>query len=181
MDPVILYASLALVFILGVFGVVFAKLVSGDRLKSSACDDASMFSPCRYEVMERLLDDSDAKLLRSYPGYNRKAEDRFRVVRVEIFRGYMHQLAHDFRQLCKALKFLMVTSRTDRPDLATVLFKQQLGFAFAMGSVEFKLLLYEHGWRGVDVRSLMRPLDAMRLQLQALAMMAEPNSAHSPA
>jgi hypothetical protein len=46
-----------------------------------------------------------------------------------------------------------------------------------MVNVEFKLVVYASGWRGVDASSLIRSLDAMRDRLQSLAVLPEPTLA----
>ena len=87
------------------------------------------------------------------------------------------QLSEDFNRICKAIKWRLVTSQADRPDLAGFLMKQQLIFVFAMMSVELKLVLYGFGWSNVDVYRLRRSVDEACARLRSLAAIAEPSVA----
>jgi hypothetical protein len=157
------------------FGVVFARLISRDRLVAFSDDWEDVVSPTRYRPMERLLEETDQQLVAAMG--DRKMEQEFRRVRVRIFRGFMQQVSDDFNRICKAIKLLMVTSQTDRPDLSGFLMKQQLVFAFAMMSMEVKLTLYGFGGNIVDARALTRSFDQVRAQLQTLAAIVEPAAA----
>jgi hypothetical protein len=175
MSVMMLLATLIFIFLAGGFGLLFARLSSGDRLSVPPEEWEGIFSPTRYHAMERLLDDTDAEFLRAHGSFDRKAEKAFRSTRIHLFRGYMRQLSADFNRICKALKVLMVHSQVDRPDLAGLIMKQQFTFSLAMMKLEVKLTLYGFGWTGVDAKAVMEPLAAVRAQLQALAAMAEPS------
>ena len=174
MDLITLAATVILMCLAAGFGVLFARLTSRDRLHLPREEWDGLFSLSRYKAMERLLDETDERFLRSHQTFTRQEEKKFRSQRVKLFRGYMHQLSEDFNRICKALKLLMVESRIDRPDLAGLLLKQQFTFSLAMMAVEVKLILYGVGWAGVDVKALMEPLTTVRAQLQALAAVAVP-------
>jgi hypothetical protein len=62
----------------------------------------------------------------------------------------------------------MLQSRHDRPDLAGVLVQHQVMFASGMAMVYFRLFLYRWGVCGVDVTSLVKNFDLMRLELRSL-------------
>ena len=62
----------------------------------------------------------------------------------------------------------MLQSRHDRPDLAGVLLQHQAMFAWGMAMVYSRLFLYRWGVCGVDVTSLVRIFDLMRLELRSL-------------
>ena len=177
MDSITVFATLIFVCLAAGFGVVFARLISRDRLNFPAEEGDDLFSPTRYKAMERLLDETDEKFLKSQLRFDRQTEKKFRATRIKIFRGYMHQLSADFERVSKAVKVLMVQSKTDRPDLAGLLMKQQFTFTFAIMTVECKLFLYGLGWRGVDAKALVEPLIEMRSQLQLLAGIANPAAA----
>jgi len=159
------------------FAWLFAKLISRDRTTGFPDDSDEIFSPTRYRVMERLLNEADRDFLRSQPGWNDRKERRYRKARIKIFRGYVHQLSDDFNKICKAIKILIVASEVDRPDLAGLLMKQKFLFAFRMISVELKLSLYGLGWSGVNHHYLMQSLEAMRSQLHAFAAVAQASQA----
>jgi|SRR5579872_5175093 len=175
MDLLLISATLFLIVLAAGFGFLFARLTSRDRLTLPPEEWEGLFSPARYQAMERLLHENDRQFLWSQPRFNQGADRKFRTMRVKIFRGYMQQLSEDFNRISKALKVMMVHSQVDRPDLAGLLLKQQFTFAFTMMIVEVRLTLYSFGWRGGNAQVLMQPLAAIRSQLQALAAIAEPS------
>jgi hypothetical protein len=122
----------------------------------------------RYRPMIRLLDGKDIDFLRSQPGFTPKMARKLRQQRCQIFRGYLRSLSADFRRVCAAIKILMMQSRQDRPDLAGILFHQQMMFALGMISVQSRLVLYRLGICGVEVSSLVRIFDSMRIELRSL-------------
>jgi hypothetical protein len=122
----------------------------------------------RYRPMMRLLDGGDLEFLRSQPGFTPRMATKLRVQRCQIFRGYLRCLNGDFQRVCAAMKVLMLQSRHDRPDLAGVLVQHQAMFAWGMAMVYSRLFLYRWGVCGVDVTSLVRIFDLMRLELRSL-------------
>jgi len=122
----------------------------------------------RYRPMMRLLDGADLDFLRSQPGFTPRMAAKLRTQRCQIFRGYLRCLNGDFQRVCAAIKILMLQSREDRPDLAGLLIQQQMRFACEMGLVYFRLFLYRWGLCGVDVSSLVKNFDRMRLELRSL-------------
>lgn len=123
----------------------------------------------RYRPMMRLLDDRDLEFLRSQPGFTPRMATRLRTQRCRIFRGYLRCLEGDFRRVCMAVKVLMLQSRHDRPDLAAALVRHQATFALSLAIVNVRVFAYRWGLGGVDVSSLVRSFDAMRLELRSLA------------
>ncbi len=128
----------------------------------------------RYRPMMRLLDGGDVEFLRTQPGFTPKMVTRLRIQRCQIFRGYLRSLNSDFGRVCAAIKLVMLQSRHDRPDLAGALMRQQLQFAAGIASVQFRLVLYRWGFCGVDVTSLVKIFDMMRLELRTLVPAASP-------
>jgi len=128
----------------------------------------------RYRPMMRLLDGEDLEFLGSQPGFAPRMAAKLRLQRCQIFRGYLRCLNLDFKRVCTALKVLMLQSRHDRPDLASALVRQQLMFAFGMTMVQSRLFLYRWGVCGVDVTSLVKIFEAMRLELRSLVPAALP-------
>jgi hypothetical protein len=166
MAIMIISAILIFVGLAAGFVVVFVRLNSKERLAAAPQDWEGIFSPAAYQPMERLLGGADEQFVRSHsPARERK----HRAVRVQIFRGYLRQMSQDFNRVCQAVKMLMVSSRVDRPDLAGLLMKQQVGFAVALMRIRLDLVLYQFGWAGVDLKQLMQPLNTVRAQLQSLA------------
>ena len=93
---------------------------------------------------------------------------KLRTERCQVFRGYLRSLRADFQRVCAALKLLMVHSRYDRPDLASVLIQQQVRFECGMVLVGFRLFLYRWGVCGVDVTDVVKIFDVARLELRRL-------------
>jgi hypothetical protein len=93
---------------------------------------------------------------------------KLRTERCQVFRGYLRCLNADFQRVCVALKLLMLHSRFDRPDLASVLVRQQVMFEIGMVLVGLRLFLYRWGLCGVDVTSLVQIFDTTRLELRRL-------------
>lgn len=122
----------------------------------------------RYSPMLRLLNQEDLHFLRAQPGYTPQRATKFRIQRCQIFRGYLRQLDSDFKRTCVALKVLMVQSEHDRPDLASVLMRNQMTFAYGMMTVQFQLVFYRYGIGTVDVTGLVKVFDGLRLELRTL-------------
>jgi len=169
MDVVIVAGAVGLILCGAGFVIVFARLISRDRLVSIPNDPQSLlFSPARYRAMERLLDEVDQKFISSHHACTPRMQKRFRKARVRIFRGYTRQLSDDFSRISKAIRAHMVSSQVDRTALAGVMMREQLRFALQMTLVEIRLILYGFGWRGVDTSGVLHCLEHMRAQLQAL-------------
>jgi hypothetical protein len=131
----------------------------------------------RYRPMARLLDSGDMEFLRSQPGFTPQMLNKLRSQRCQIFRGYLRCLQSDFGRVCSAIKLVMLQSRHDRPDLAAALIRHQLMFATSMVMVYGRLGLYNWGLCGVNVATLVKSFDKMRLELRTLIPAAVPMGA----
>ena len=131
----------------------------------------------RYRPMMRLLDGEDIEFLRTQPGFTPRMAARLRLQRCQIFQGYLRCLTADFGRVCAAVKLLVVQSNLDRPDLPSVLLHQQAMFACGVAAVQFRLFLYRWGLCNVDVTSLVKTFDRMRLELKVLVPAAVPAGA----
>jgi hypothetical protein len=89
----------------------------------------------------------------------------------------MLQLFDEARRIIRALKLLIITSETDRSDLASAVLKLQILFVVSAISVEVKLGMYQFGWSGMDACSLTGSLRAVRAQLQPFAALTQPAQA----
>ena len=118
--------------------------------------------------MLRLLDQEDLDFLRAQPGFTARMATEFRIQRCRALRDYLRQMDHDFKRICMALKILTVQSKHDRGDLASVLVRSQITFAYGMMMAQFQLVLYRYGVWTVDVTDLMKLFDGMRFELRAL-------------
>jgi len=166
---------MSLVFTVSVFicltlGVCLGLLVRRARLAprrlpvtTDWLDDLSME---RYLPMFRSLDEGDFRLLSRQPGFNPQMAARLREQRWRMVQGYVRSMEVDFGLLSTALKIVMAQALEDRPDLATALIRSQLTFTFGMAAVHLRLLLYRWGFGGVEVASLPKLLEGMRLEVR---------------
>jgi hypothetical protein len=128
----------------------------------------------RYRPMMRLLDSRDIEFLRSQAGFTPKMEAKLRAQRCQIFRGYLRCLDMDFQRVCMALKLVLLHSEQDRPDLSALLVHHRIMFATGLLAARFRLFLYRWGICTVDVTSLVRIFDVMRIELRTLVPAAVP-------
>lgn len=178
MEVVIIAGIAGLILLIAGFAFLFKKVLSRRDEDFSPADIVNEpFSPERYRAMERVLAKADEYFIASHPGCTGGMTKRFRKVRIAIFRGYVHLLSEDFNRICKVIKLRMITSESDRSELAGVMMKQQFRFVMGMMYVECKLSLYSLGWKGIDASGLVHSLDAMRAQLQTLSALAAPAAA----
>jgi len=141
--------------------------VTGGKLPVTA-EWIDELSAERYRPMMRLLDGADLEFLSSQPGFTPKMATKLRIQRCQIFRGYLRGLSADFGRVCAAIKVLLLQSRNDRPDLAAALMRYQVTFAWGLLTVNVRLVLYRLGVGTVDVSSLVRIFDLMRMELRTL-------------
>jgi hypothetical protein len=160
-------ALLALLAALGFF-FLFRRLVSPRRDQGANLDWCNQFSVAKYRPMERLFSDADYEFLAAQPGYSRRITRTLQAERRRIFRHYLRSLSRDFDRLHRAAGFLLLHSPQDRPDLVSALLKQKLIFRYALVSVYCGLALQSLGIGKVDVRGLVRPVEALREQLRQL-------------
>jgi len=128
MNPVFLVAAAGFIVLGTGFLILFARLISSD-IPAFSEDIEGIFSPERYEEMERLLD------VRLFFQPDRPTV-LLRRERIRVFRWYIHQLSNDFNHICIALKMIMINSQVDRPDVAGAVMKQQVSFC-----------IHDHGGR----------------------------------
>jgi hypothetical protein len=113
---------------------------------------------CRpYKPMLRLLSAEDIQFVSSAPGLRRELRARRR----RIFRSYLRCLSKDYSRLLGGVRWIMVNSDIDRPDLAILLSRQRRAFAIAICRVEWKLALHAAGAENVkiDVSGLVGAID----------------------
>jgi len=163
-------------FAIALFLIIRKVAFSGGDLPVTA-EWIDELSTERYRPMMRLLDGRDLEFLKAQPGFNAEMAVRIRQQRCQIFGGYLRCLSTDFRRISSALKLIMLQSRQDRPDLAGILLRHQLAFGWGMIAVHCRLLLYRWGIGTVDVASLVRIFDAVRIELRSLVPAAVPAAA----
>ena len=121
----------------------------------------------RYHPMLRLLNEDELAFLRSQPGFTPQLASQYRHQRCQIFRGYLGCLGGDFHRLVMAVQVLMLQAGADRSDLASLLVRNWLAFAGAMGLARVRLVLYRFGIGRVNAAGLLSQFDGMRLALCA--------------
>jgi hypothetical protein len=156
-----LAAGVAIAFLL-------RKLFASPKTLPVSVDWINDLSAIRYRPMERLLSAEDERFLASQPGCNRKMVRRLRSERRRLFRGYLACLSTDFGRVGAALRLIMTHAAQDRPDLAGILYKQQVLFAIGMLNVHWCLTLHALGFGTVDVSGLVRAMEFMRLELRQM-------------
>ena len=67
------------------------------------------------------------------------------VQRRKLTHEHLLHLKDDFKLICMALKFVVVESERDRPDLAWVLARNQMTFAYGLMVVRFRLACFVCG------------------------------------
>jgi len=144
--------------------LLFRKLSSSGSSLPLTADWIEELSIDCYRPMLRLLDGEDLT-------------DEVRMDRCQLFRDHLRHLTEDFGRVCTALKVVMLQSGLDRPDLASILIHQQMMYTCGLLVVYSRLFLYRWGICTVDVTSLLKIFDGMRLELQSMLSMAEPMSA----
>jgi hypothetical protein len=110
-----------------------------------------------YKPMLRLLSNEDMQLVSAAPALKRD----LRAQRRRIFRSYLRCLSKDYSRLFGGVRWIMVNSDVDRPDLAMLLSRQRRAFAIAMCRIEWKLALHAAGVENVkiDVSGLVGAVD----------------------
>src|ERR1017187_7983468 len=168
-----IFMIILVALILGI-GALVRMLGSTDRSLPVTAEWIDDLSTDRYRPMMRLLDSRDIEFLRSQAGFTPKMEAKLRAQRCQIFRGYLRCLDMDFQRVCMALKLVLLHSEQDRPDLSALLVHHRIMFATGLLAARFRLFLYRWGICTVDVTSLLRIFDVMRIELRTLVPAAMP-------
>ena len=100
-----------------------------------------------YKPMLRLLSEDDMQFVAASPALRK----HLRARRRQIFRSYLRCLARDYSRLFGGVRWIMVNSNVDRPDLAILLSRQRRAFALAMCRIEWKLALHAAGFEHVKL------------------------------
>ena len=168
MDVLITFSIILAVGLLAL-GAFFLRtlLQTGNNLPLTS-DWIEELSVERYRPMLRMLDSTDIEFLRSQPGFTPQMGAKLRQQRAQMFSGYLRSLESDFTRVCSATKLVMFHSNQDRPDLAKTLLRQQFQFAIGMVNVRCQLFLYRWGLCHVEVSSLLKLFDGVRLELRTM-------------
>lgn len=171
----ILFAALLLLALMGFLtAFLIRRLTTTDQCLPVTAQWLSDLSPDRYRPMLRLLAEEDFQFLRVQSGFVPEMEARLRAQRAQIFASYLDCLDKDFQKVCLALKVLLLQSRYDRPDLASLLVRNQILFLINLQIIRVRLFLYRRGLSSVDVGSLVERFDSMRIELRTLVPATDP-------
>ena len=157
------FFAFLLLIVLGTAGLLFWSKFRA--LSSVAASNSFSLSTDRYRPMLRLLSENDL----TYVARNAKLHKALCAGRRKIFREYLRCLTRDYARLLAALRYVMVQSGTDRPDLARAIARNRILFAIAICRIEVHLALHASGLSTVDISNLVEALEVLRSQVRVLA------------
>ncbi len=168
-NPLII-AGVGVFAVLAVMLLLLARRVlASGRQREVSPEWLRSFSTARYRPMERILAEEDFRFLASQCGYEPRIERKLRAARRRVFRQYLRCLRKDFARLEACVRWLMVHSAVDRPDLARLLWRYKFAFLCAVAAAEARLLLHGFGLQPADAGRLVSALDLLRGELKRLA------------
>jgi len=103
------------------------------------------FSADKYRPMQRLLDERDYIFLKAQPGYHPSIARNLRRQRQKVYRAYLRSLVKDFNRFHAAAVAMLLTSETDRPELAVELTRIKAQFQMAVFAVRVRLVMNSVG------------------------------------
>jgi hypothetical protein len=130
----VLIAAISATFFFALF-----RHASGARLPGPKWLDE--FSLDKYRPLERLFDRDDLEFLAAQPGYTAALGRKLASSRRTVARLYLTELTIDFDRLVRLGREMMATSKEDRPDLASALFRQWITFHFRVLGLRLRLRL----------------------------------------
>jgi hypothetical protein len=122
-----------------------------------------------YLPMLRLLDDSDFRFLSAQPGFTPELAARVRAQRYRVFQAYLRDLRHDFEHISATLKLVLAHSPDNRPDLARILLRAQLVFAWGFAIVQLRAYVWRSGYGSVNAGALLQVFDGICFELRSLS------------
>jgi hypothetical protein len=142
MDLILSVIGLSCLAVGVAIALLLRRLIVGPKTLPVSVDWINDLSAIRYRPMERLLSAEDERFLARQPGCNRKMVRRMRSERRKLFRNYLACLSTDFGRVSAALRLIMTHAAQDRPDLAGILYKQQVLFIIGLLNVQWRLVLH---------------------------------------
>ena len=114
----------------------------------------------------RLFDQRDILFLRSAPGYHPRMETAFRRRRCRVFRAYLRGLRAEFLAARVELETLRVESPKDYRQLAPMVLRCRLRFAWAL--IPAYLCLFRYRWElgGPRLQPVVERLDRVRGEMR---------------
>jgi hypothetical protein len=161
-----MYALIAASLFLVALGALAWQVMPQVRIpRGTEANSLTVISADRYRPMLRLLSDEDL----SFVSANANLHRTLRTRRRELFRTYLRCLTRDYANLLAGVRYAMVQSGLDRPDLARALAKNRTLFVMAIYKVEFRLALHAVGMGRVEISGLVEALESLRNQVSVLS------------
>src|ERR1017187_4571087 len=110
----------------------------------------------------RLLAEDRVQFSPTQPDFTPKLATKLRIQRCQLLDEHLRHLRNDFKLISMALKVIIVESKHDRPDLATVLVRNQMTFACGMTRVPSHRRLHQPKPR-ISYRTQLRIRDSERV------------------
>ena len=112
--------------------------------------------------MMRLFDERDIEFLRTLPGYTARMEAEFRRRRCRVFRGYLRSMRAELLVAQTELETLRIESPADYQQLALLVMRSRMRFAWVMIPAYFSLFRYRWQLGSVGLERLVRGLEEIR-------------------
>ena len=161
---IVLVIGTSVTLVLLLCAVALLRSFNSPRISSAPRLDYREFD---HRPMQRLLDPAEFRYLRRRK-IGKEDINKLRRRRRKIYRLYLLDARQEFSRVQKAVKILLVSSHSDRPDLATFLTTQTLNFYRNLVLVEFCLTLHACGFEKMPQAELLRPLGMVHAQLRHL-------------
>ena len=145
--------------------VLLLRMLTSTRVPKGAAFDSMDFC---HRPMKRLLDPAELQYLRKQ-GVREEIVTKLRTQRREIYRLYLRDLVQEFNKVHESLKLLLVSSYSDRPDMARLLMKKKFTFYRNLFLVEGWLTLHACGVDKMPDIDIARSLEIIQLQFLELA------------
>src|SRR5579863_1382867 len=161
-----MYALIAAALFLVALGALAWQVMPQVQIPRGAeANSLPVISAERYRPMLRLLADEDLNFVSANSNLHRTLRTRRR----ELFRNYLRCLTRDYAHLLAGVRYAMVQSGLDRPDLARALAKNRTLFVLAIYKIEFRLALHAVGMGKVEITGLVEALESLRSQVSMIS------------
>jgi hypothetical protein len=134
---------------------------------TSRADRAAVRAADPHPVaMMRLFDERDIEFLRMLPGYTAQMEAAFRRRRCRIFRGYLRSMRADLLVAQTELETLRIESPADYEQLALLVMRCRMRFAWAILPAYFSSFQYRWHLGYPGLQRVVRGLEDIRSEIR---------------
>ena len=116
--------------------------------------------------MSRLFERRDIDFLRAMPGFTSRMETEFRRRRCRIFRGYLRKLQAELLETSTEFDTVCIECPELQQELALVLLRGRLRFAWAMAAARICLWRYRWGVGNVTCGGVLHRFESIRTELR---------------